>query len=664
MDQPFGLIRQIQRSKRFMLKLRAIRIFEKSFDSNYRRQLEIVFHDEEGTRISGIIRGIHLSKMVGYFHECGVYKIQNYYLDSNIDKYRSTAAKYKLLTHSDTKVLEMHAYFPSWHFQFRSFDDFQDVENVNESYLFVELLFNPHSGVIMLTNSLLLKLTLSPKQLVNRGANYAALLGTILGRIIRSHSGSQGPTAQTKNTVHRHTGTQAKAQPKHQSAAQVKKNKTKGPFAANQSALTSGEPRYQRIIRVWEWLPKLPQAYTRSLTRTQTNLRNDPPRPEGQPIHTRSSTTRARLTPLAERRSTKTPPSNTTRLNREGRLGPQLRILSEPRPASRTTNQPNHHILPGIMDGKPPTESCRKAEPPEAHLLICTNKQIQRISKIGRRNTFNRDRRAHDASYCNQLKARELVVSSNCNFTCETRKGRPTVATSPWAKKSKYVTNSKIVLKSEMEELENGDLVVSSVDSLFDSDEWYLTCNRCKGKMADEDGKLRYKIRLIVSDATSSATFICWDMESEKIIGTPCEVLRNEFLCEHPNSFELPEDVSNLVGKTILFKVRVYPKNPLGYAASFPVVRVVANETLVSMYNQWFVENEDATLDDEVSTPIKVFQPIEKGDTSTTKRKLLNDLSSTPNVDQSGGSTNADRGKGKIGKLDPSGVQFEDVTEN
>ncbi|GER40789.1 replication protein A 70 kDa DNA-binding subunit [Striga asiatica] len=434
--------------------------------------------------------------MAGYFHECGVYKIRNYYLDSNIDKYRSTAAKYKLLIHTDTEVLEMHAYFPSWHFQFRSFADFKDVENVDESYLF-----------------------------------------DVIGMVIEIHP------VQSK-WVH---------------------------GQKSQMIVFSLMDLNGIVIQSTLW----------------------------------------------------------------GHYVDQL-IAFETHFESETTGEPWVLIM----------QLCRA--------------------------------RFWEAS--------------------------------PWAKKSKYVTNSKIVLKSEMEELENGDLVVSSVDSLFDSDEevkcwvcatidsivdewWYLACNRCKGKMADEDGKLsctkcahnkgvfRYKIRLIVSDATSSATFICWDRESKKIIGTPCEVLRNEFLCEHPNSFELPEDVSNLVGKTILFKVRVYPQNPLGYAASFPVVRVVPDETLVSMYNQWFVENEgsdfltvlqredhdnglDATLDDEVSTPIKVFQPIEKGDTSTAKRKLLNDFSSTPNVDQSGGSANADTDKGKIEKLDPSGVQFEDVAEN
>ncbi|GER32363.1 replication protein A 70 kDa DNA-binding subunit [Striga asiatica] len=404
MDQPFGLIRQIQRSKRFMLKVRAIRIFEKSFDSNYRRQLEIVFHDEEGTRISGIIRGVHLSKMAGYFHECGIYKIRNYYLDSNIDKYRSTAAKYKLLIHTDTEVLEIHAYFPSWHFQFRSFADFQDVENVDESYLF-----------------------------------------DVIGMVIEIHP------VQSK-WVH---------------------------GQKSQMIVFSLMDLNGIVIKSTLW----------------------------------------------------------------GHYVDQL-IAFETHFESEATGEPWVLIM----------QLCRA--------------------------------RFWEAS--------------------------------PWAKKSKYVTNSKIVLKSEMEELENGDLVVSSIDSLFDSDEevkcwvcaaidsivdewWYLACNRCKGK-----------------------------------------------------------DVSNLVGKTILFKVRVYPKNPLGYAASFPV----GSDFLTILQREDHDNGLDATLDDEVSTPIKVFQPIEKGDTSTAKRKLLNDLSSTPNVDQSGGSANADTEKGKIEKLDPSGVQFEDVAEN
>ncbi|GER38803.1 replication protein A 70 kDa DNA-binding subunit [Striga asiatica] len=505
MDQPFGFIRQIQRSKRFMLKLRAIRIFEKSYDSIGLRQLEIVFHDEEGTRISGIIRGVHLSKMAGYFHECGVYKLRNYYLDSNIDKYRSTVAKYKLLIHSNTEVLEMHTYFPSWHFQFRSFADFQDVENVDESYLF-----------------------------------------DVIGMVIEICP------VQSK-WVH---------------------------GQKNQMIVFSLMDLNGIVIQSTLW----------------------------------------------------------------GHYVDQL-IAFETHFESEATGEPWVLIM----------QLCQ-ARFWEAEVQLATHMNVTRLHAV--------------APFPD-------LIDFQRKFSA-----------SPWAKKRKYVTNSKIVLKSEMEELENGDLVISSVDSLFDSDEeikcwvcatidsivdewWYLACRRCKGKMADEDGKLsctkcahqfgvtRYKIRLIVSDSTSSATFICWDRESEKMIGTPCEALISTFLHE----------------------VRVYPKHPSGQKASFPVVRVVADETLVSMYNQWFVENEgsdfltvlqredhdnglDATLDDEVSTPLKFFQPIEKGDTSTAKRKLLNDLSTTPNVDQFVGSADAGKGKGKMEKLDPSALQDEDVAEN
>ncbi|GER25112.1 zinc finger C-x8-C-x5-C-x3-H type family protein [Striga asiatica] len=47
MDQSWGLIKDIKRSKRHMMKLRVVSSFERSFNATYRNYLEIVFHDKE-----------------------------------------------------------------------------------------------------------------------------------------------------------------------------------------------------------------------------------------------------------------------------------------------------------------------------------------------------------------------------------------------------------------------------------------------------------------------------------------------------------------------------------------------------------------------------------------------------------------------------------------
>ncbi|CAA0808696.1 Unknown protein, partial [Striga hermonthica] len=189
-------------------------------------------------------------------------------------------------------------------------------------------------------------------------------------------------------------------------------------------------------------------------------------------------------------------------------------------------------------------------------------------------------------------------------------------------KSVKLRSNSSLVVKSEFQGLEDGDVIVSSVDSLHETEEamdtwvcasidsiidnwWYLACKRCNSKMNCEDGDMhctkctntrgtaRYKIQFGVHDCTASGVFLCWDRECERMIGKSCEILKREVsLLKNKAAFDLPDDLEDLVGRTFLFKVRIKANDT--FSAAYSVLRVIVDSNLVSKYNHWVVENDES----------------------------------------------------------------------
>ncbi|GER38108.1 DNA binding protein-like [Striga asiatica] len=161
------------------------------------------------------------------------------------------------------------------------------------------------------------------------------------------------------------------------------------------------------------------------------------------------------------------------------------------------------------------------------------------------------------------------------------------------------VSHSRFFVKDEIDDLKTGDVAVTSVYSLYEIeetpriwvcatiesviDDWcYLPCRRCTGKIKNTDDKVEctkckgtvgiYRICFGICDDTANATLILWGRECERIIGRQCHSLKSAFVEQNPMSFELPEEVDNLVGKTMLFK--------------------------------------NATIEDEISSPMKVIQQV------------------------------------------------------
>ncbi|GER37446.1 replication protein A 70 kDa DNA-binding subunit [Striga asiatica] len=80
----WGKLKSVNRTDKPYLKLRAVRVFERTFDAKFKNVLEIVFHDEEGHRMAGMIRSVNIPKFKDFIIEDEVYAIRNYQVESNI----------------------------------------------------------------------------------------------------------------------------------------------------------------------------------------------------------------------------------------------------------------------------------------------------------------------------------------------------------------------------------------------------------------------------------------------------------------------------------------------------------------------------------------------------------------------------------------------------
>ncbi|GER34289.1 hypothetical protein STAS_10501, partial [Striga asiatica] len=85
MDQAFGLIEEINRSKRPMLKVRIVRMFYQNKGSTFKSHLELILHDRTGKRITAFLRAVYLPDFKEKsIEENMVILIRNYQVDSNL----------------------------------------------------------------------------------------------------------------------------------------------------------------------------------------------------------------------------------------------------------------------------------------------------------------------------------------------------------------------------------------------------------------------------------------------------------------------------------------------------------------------------------------------------------------------------------------------------
>ncbi|KAL3648867.1 hypothetical protein CASFOL_005270 [Castilleja foliolosa] len=133
-------VKEVNRTDRPSLKLRVVRRFYRSGASPNSKSLEIVFHDLEGGRITGIVKSMHLQSYDARFIQGRVYAIRTntYYVENNTGKFLTTLHKFKIVIHAKTFMIDMpeESFFPDFMFDFRNFKTLDDPNNVDETHLF------------------------------------------------------------------------------------------------------------------------------------------------------------------------------------------------------------------------------------------------------------------------------------------------------------------------------------------------------------------------------------------------------------------------------------------------------------------------------------------------------------------------------------------------
>ncbi|XP_031119005.1 uncharacterized protein LOC116022417 [Ipomoea triloba] len=160
-----------------------------------------------------------------------------------------------------------------------------------------------------------------------------------------------------------------------------------------------------------------------------------------------------------------------------------------------------------------------------------------------------------------------------------------------------------------------------------------------------EDGILRYKITLRVVDMKGNASFLLWDRECLELIGIPAAELY-----ERSNKTNEPlQQITYLVGKTLLFQITAKKDHTSHRNTPFPVLRINNDPQVLKEHCSQLLKLQDnecnsdmpislgdddfleGFLSDEAESPIAILPPVAVGDATEgpVKRCLLDQFSST-----------------------------------
>ncbi|KAJ1426332.1 hypothetical protein SESBI_10350 [Sesbania bispinosa] len=214
--------------------------------------------------------------------------------------------------------------------------------------------------------------------------------------------------------------------------------------------------------------------------------------------------------------------------------------------------------------------------------------------------------------------------------------------------------------------LEEGYFIIlgSVTEVVEDFKWWYMACSCMKAVCYVQgvpfckdfqknvyDMTPRYKVKLLVSDGNDNAHFILWDLDCYSLLNKTCRQMLDDIEGQPPGYF--PEEILNLVGKEMLFRIESSQEDLLTFDDAFKIKKVCCDVDILAEYKE--------QVDDE--TPLKLkFAPAftkladcnatgEGLELSTCCKSIITELDITPpscvasssNVDESGSS-----GKKKI----------------
>ncbi|CAH9116328.1 unnamed protein product [Cuscuta europaea] len=132
----WSLFREIDQSKTtWAFKARAIHVYREPAHDCFPESLEIVFHDEEGSKMHAHIPDQYINTFIGIFKEGRVFAVKNIMVEENYMFFKTTTSAYRLCFFNKSAAFEIKGVpFLSRTFSLVSFASLQALDTIDEQY--------------------------------------------------------------------------------------------------------------------------------------------------------------------------------------------------------------------------------------------------------------------------------------------------------------------------------------------------------------------------------------------------------------------------------------------------------------------------------------------------------------------------------------------------
>ncbi|CAH9115482.1 unnamed protein product [Cuscuta epithymum] len=132
----WSLISEIDHTKTtWALQVRVVRIYEVAAHARGGNTLEMVLHDEEGTRIHAVVKRPQVALFRPQVMEDNVYAMKNFMVLDNYQLYKTTSHLYILEFVSRTRVVHLDKEFPNFMYDLHPFEMLQAQRLLNDKLL-------------------------------------------------------------------------------------------------------------------------------------------------------------------------------------------------------------------------------------------------------------------------------------------------------------------------------------------------------------------------------------------------------------------------------------------------------------------------------------------------------------------------------------------------
>ncbi|CAH9110022.1 unnamed protein product [Cuscuta europaea] len=132
----WSLFREIDQSKTtWAFKARAIRVYREPAHDCFPESLEVVFHDEEGSKMHADILDQYINMFNGLFKEGRVSAVKNFMVEENYMFFKTTTSAYRLRFFSKSVAFEIKGVpFLARTFSLVTFASLKAMDAIDEKY--------------------------------------------------------------------------------------------------------------------------------------------------------------------------------------------------------------------------------------------------------------------------------------------------------------------------------------------------------------------------------------------------------------------------------------------------------------------------------------------------------------------------------------------------